>query len=73
LKSTPSAAGAGTATGVGSEGRASYVDVTANGAARAEVAAGEPVTFSAFVEVPRGVGTIVAAEWDFDGSGEYAV
>jgi hypothetical protein len=49
------------------------VDLSANGAARAEVAAGEPVTFSAFVEVPRGAGTIVAAEWDFDGSGEYAV
>jgi len=31
------------------------------------------VAFSAFVEVPRGAGTIVAAEWDFDGAGEYAV
>jgi hypothetical protein len=49
------------------------VDLSANGAARAEVAAGEPVAFAAFIEVPRGVGTIVAAEWDFDGSGEYAV
>ena len=28
-------------------------------------------TFAAVVEVPPGAGTIVAAEWDFDGSGDY--
>ncbi len=48
------------------------VAVTANGGERADVAAGETVEFTAAVEAPPGAGTIVAAEWDFDGSGEYA-
>jgi hypothetical protein len=47
------------------------VDLTANGASRAEVAPGERVTFDALVEVPPGAGTIVAAEWDFEGTAEY--
>jgi hypothetical protein len=49
------------------------VEVTANGRARADVAAGEEVDFAAVVEAPPGTGTIVCAEWDFDGSGEFAV
>jgi hypothetical protein len=49
------------------------VDVTANGGARAEVAVGEEVQFAAVVEAPPGTGTVVSAEWDFDGSGRYAV
>src|SRR5262245_9408334 len=44
--------------------------VTANGRERADVAVGEPVRFEPGVEVPPGAGTIVAAEWDFDGAGE---
>jgi hypothetical protein len=47
------------------------VALTANGAERADVAAGEAVAFRAEVDVPPGAGTIVAAEWDFDGSGDY--
>jgi hypothetical protein len=47
------------------------VTVTADGGARAEVKAGEPVTFSAIVEVPPGAGRVVVAEWDFDGSGKF--
>jgi hypothetical protein len=47
------------------------VQLAANGGARADVALGEPVVFSARVEVPPGTGTIVAAEWDFDGHGDY--
>ncbi|AXQ31007.1 PKD domain-containing protein [Solimonas sp. K1W22B-7] len=43
----------------------------ANGGERAEVAAGEPVRFSARVEVPAGAGRVVAAEWDFEGLGSY--
>jgi hypothetical protein len=31
------------------------------------VAVDEPVAFSALIEVPPGAGTIVAAEWDFEG------
>ena len=46
------------------------VDLTANGAS-AEVAPGERVTFDALIEVPPGAGTIVAAEWDFEGTAEY--
>lgn len=48
------------------------VEARANGRERAEVGVGEEVTFTATIEVPAGTGTIVAAEWDFDGSGEYA-
>jgi hypothetical protein len=47
------------------------VTLDANGAARAEVTVGEAVHFTATVEVPPSAGTIVAAEWDFDGSGDY--
>src|SRR5262249_17987761 len=45
--------------------------LTANGAVRAEVAVGEAVEFAARVEVPVGAGTIVAAEWDFEGAGDF--
>jgi len=48
------------------------VDVLADGGARAEVAVGEEVTFTAVAEVPSGTGAFVAADWDFDGSGEFA-
>lgn len=45
------------------------VRLTANGGRRAEVKAGEPVKLTAFVEVPPGAGSIIAAEWSFgDGS-----
>jgi hypothetical protein len=40
---------------------------------RADVTVGEEVQFAAVVEAPPGTGTVVSAEWDFDGSGEYAV
>lgn len=32
---------------------------------------GDPVNFTAVVDTPPGSGTVVSAEWDFDGSGEY--
>ena len=44
------------------------VDLKVNGGVRAEVAAGQPVTFSATIEVPRNTGKIVAVEWNFEGS-----
>ena len=47
------------------------VNLTANGGERADVAAGQPVEFRAFVEVPPGAGTVVGAEWDFEGSGDF--
>jgi len=46
--------------------------VHANGRTRADVKVGEEVEFVASVVVPIGAGTVVAAEWDFDGSREYA-
>jgi hypothetical protein len=35
------------------------------------VRAGEPVTLTVTAAVPPGTGTIIAVEWDFDGSGTY--
>ncbi len=49
------------------------VGVRANGAARADVGVGEAVEFSAEIEVPPGAGTIVHAEWDFEGDGDFPV
>jgi hypothetical protein len=48
------------------------VDVMANGAARADVKAGEAVSFAGVIEAAPGTGSVVAAEWDFDGSGAYS-
>jgi PKD domain len=45
---------------------------TANGGSRAEVRVGEPVRFVGTAEQPPGTGSIVAAEWDFDGTGKFA-
>jgi hypothetical protein len=47
------------------------VQATANGTSRAEVKVGETVTLEVHAEVPAGAGTVVAAAWDFDGSGTY--
>jgi hypothetical protein len=47
------------------------VDLKANGGVRAEIGSGQPVTFTAEVEVPPGIGKIVAAQWDFDSLGTY--
>jgi hypothetical protein len=52
-------------------GPQAVVRATANGAARTEVAAGEPVRFEADIEVPTGAGGVVGVEWDFEGTGEY--
>ncbi len=47
------------------------VELKANGGVRADVAVGEAVEFTAVIEVPPGAGTIVSAEWDFEGAGDY--
>jgi len=47
------------------------IDLKANGSERAEVKAGEPVTFTATVEVPPGAGKVVSAEWDFAATGDF--
>lgn len=61
------------ATAAARRGIQPVVHLTANGGVRAEVAVGETVEFSALVEVPPGTGTIIAAEWDFEGNGDYPV
>lgn len=47
------------------------VSVTANGAARADVKAGQEVKLRVHAETPPGAGTIISVQWDFDGSGSY--
>jgi hypothetical protein len=47
------------------------VDLKVNGGVRTEVTVGTPVTFTATIETPPGTGPVVAADWDFDGTGEY--
>jgi hypothetical protein len=47
------------------------VHVNANGGLRANVKVGEPVNLEVRAATPPGAGTIIAAAWDFDGSGKY--
>lgn len=47
------------------------VDLTVNGGERADVNVGDEVGFVASIVVPTSAGTIVDAEWDFEGTGEY--
>jgi hypothetical protein len=47
------------------------ITLEANGSSRAEVKVGTPVEFSGKITLPHGTGYVVAAEWDFDGSGEF--
>ncbi|MDB5424321.1 MAG: hypothetical protein JWQ29_1737 [Phenylobacterium sp.] len=47
------------------------VAVTANGAVKAEVKAGQPVEFKVTSEVPPGAGTIIGLQWDFEGQGTW--
>jgi len=49
------------------------VTVTANGGVRADVKVGKKVKFSAVIEAPPDVGSIVGLEWDFEGEGDYPV
>ncbi|MDR1624843.1 MAG: hypothetical protein LBS04_07715 [Tannerellaceae bacterium] len=47
------------------------VRATANGSKRADIFAGETVTFKTTVDIPKGTGQLVLAEWYFDGSKTY--
>ncbi|HUC35493.1 MAG TPA: PKD domain-containing protein [Acidimicrobiales bacterium] len=47
------------------------VHLEVNGGERAEVAAGEAVTFTAQIAVPPAPGRVVSAKWDFGGVGTY--
>lgn len=47
------------------------ITLSANGDARAEVKAGDTVTLQMQAEVPPNAGTIIAVDWDFDGTGQF--
>jgi hypothetical protein len=47
------------------------IAVSANGGVRAEVTAGEPLVLELRAAVPSGAGTIIEADWDFDGTGGF--
>jgi hypothetical protein len=47
------------------------VTVTANCKERADVVPSQQVEFLGVIEVPPGAGFVVAAEWDFEGAGDY--
>jgi hypothetical protein len=47
------------------------VTLTVKGGERTEVKVGEEVQFVGIAETPPGSGSVVRAEWDFEGSGEY--
>ncbi|MFX0065633.1 MAG: hypothetical protein ACFFC7_25960, partial [Candidatus Hermodarchaeota archaeon] len=49
------------------------VNLTVNGAVRADVKVGKKVVFSAVIETPPDAGSIVGVEWDFEGAGDYPV
>jgi hypothetical protein len=57
----------------GRRGVQPLVHLSANGAARADVEPGQEVTLRVTAEAPPGAGSIVAVEWDFDGSGTFDV
>jgi hypothetical protein len=40
---------------------------------RSDIAAGQTVSFKGTIDVPPGTGTVIAAEWDFEGAGTFAV
>ena len=48
------------------------VTLKVGGGQRVEFAAGQSVTFTGTIAVPPGAGSIVAAEWDFEGTGKFA-
>ncbi|MFX1325032.1 MAG: hypothetical protein ACFE8N_08745, partial [Promethearchaeota archaeon] len=49
------------------------VTLTANGVERADVNVGKKVKFTAVIDAPPNTGSIVGAEWDFEGVGDYPI
>ncbi|MFX0083302.1 MAG: PKD domain-containing protein [Candidatus Hodarchaeota archaeon] len=60
-------------TAIGRKGVQPVVNLTVNGGVRADVTVGETVEFSGVIEAPSDAGSIVSAEWDFEGAGDYPV
>ena len=61
------------ATAAQRQGIQPIVELQANGGVRTQVKVSQPVRFTATIEVPPNAGTVVAAEWDFEGAGDYPV
>jgi hypothetical protein len=55
------------------EGIQPVVELTVNGGDSAVVKAGETVTLAGTIAVPPGAGSVIAADWDFSGTGEFSV
>lgn len=49
------------------------VDLKANGKDRTDVVVNKAVVFTATIEVPPNTGSVVAAEWDFEGAGTFPI
>jgi len=47
------------------------VTLTANDHARADIGVGQSVTFIGTISVPPGAGSVIAAQWDLDGTGVF--
>src|SRR3546814_7289706 len=47
------------------------ITLQANGGVRADVAVGATVSFGARIDVPPNAGSVVTAQWDFEGAGTY--
>ncbi|MGH7023663.1 MAG: hypothetical protein ACREEB_08745 [Caulobacteraceae bacterium] len=55
------------------KGAQPIVTLSVNGAERADVEVGQRVSFEGAIETPPGAGVVVAAEWDFEGAGDYPI
>jgi len=53
------------------QGLQPVVTLTVNGGVRADIKVGQSIKLHAVAEAPPKTGSIVAAEWDFDGTGAY--
>jgi hypothetical protein len=49
------------------------VILTVNGSESADVKVGEEVKFTAVIDTPPDAGSIIGAEWDFEGAGDYPI
>ncbi|WP_207904661.1 PKD domain-containing protein [Novosphingobium sp. PhB165] len=59
------------ATASARQGIQPVVTITANGKAQTDVRRGEPVRLAGTVSVPPGAGSVVSAQWDFEGDGTF--
>jgi hypothetical protein len=49
------------------------INLKVNGKERADIGVGKSATFTATIEVPPNTGSIVSAEWDFEGAGTFPI